>query len=379
MGSQRASWIKTHPNRWQLSISVSNHRPGKQPISPFEDGFSMPAEWAPHEATWLAWPNNPEAWPKNLKAVQDIWVEIARVLSLGEKVRLLVHDDEVGEDVSNRLKNAGADMKEVSLLKIPTVDIWIRDYGPTFVTRRGGENRVAANSWVFNAWGEKYESWLKDDGVARQVAHLLQVPLYESSLILEGGSIEVNGQGTCLLTEQCLLNSNRNARLSRREIERTLVDYLGVTHFIWLGQGVAGDDTDGHIDNLARFVNPTTVVCPLEEDSRDENYTPLQENHERLQRATDHKGEKLQVVTLPVPGRVVDGRERLPASYANFYIANETVLVPVYDHPNDEKAIDTLDSLFPERKVIGIPCRSLVYGLGAIHCMTQQEPAPPTT
>jgi len=337
----------------------------------------MPAEWVPHEATWLAWPKNREAWPNNVEAVQDVSVEIARVLSLGEKVRLLVHDDETEKVVAQRLRAAGADMHQVSLLKIPTVDIWIRDYGPTFVTRKGGKNTVAAISWVFNAWGEKYESWLKDNGVASQVARFIQVPLYESSLILEGGSIEVNGQGTCLLTEQCLLNSNRNSRLSQREIEQTLVDHLGVEHFIWLGHGLAGDDTDGHIDNLARFVNPATVVCPLEDDPKDENYASLRENCERLQRATDRKGEKLQVVPLPLPGRVVDSGERLPASYANFYIANEAVLAPVYDHPNDEKALSILGSLFPKRKVIGIPCTSLLYGLGAIHCMTQQEPAPP--
>ena len=226
----------------------------------------MPAEWEPHEATWLAWPQNPEAWTNNLKMVQDIWVEIARVLSWGEKVRLLVHDDETEKEVARRVRTDGADMSQVSLFQIPTVDIWIRDYGPTFVTKNGGGNRVAANSWIFNAWGEKYDSWLKDDGVASQVARILQVPLYESSLILEGGSIEVNGQGTCLSTEQCLLNPNRNPGLSRQEIEKTLGDHLGVDRFIWLAQGVSGDDTDGHIDNLARFVNPTTVVWPHEEE-----------------------------------------------------------------------------------------------------------------
>ncbi len=338
----------------------------------------MPPEWAPHEATWLAWPHNPEAWHSQLNAVQDVWLEIARVLSLGEKVRLLIYNRESEKEVYQRLRTAGAAMDRVSLVQIPTVDIWIRDYGPTFVTRESGANRVAANRWVFNAWGEKYEAWLKDDSVASQVAEFLKVPLFESGLVLEGGSIEVNGRGACLSTEQCLLNPNRNPDRTHGEIEQSLLDHLGITHLIWLGHGVSGDDTDGHIDNLARFVNPTTVICAVEKDSKDENYTALQENYERLQGATDQDGEKIEVVPIPLPGPVKEDGIRLPASYANFYIANGSVLVPVYDHPNDSRALGILGSLFPDRKIVGIPCTALVYGLGAIHCMTQQEPAAPS-
>jgi len=338
----------------------------------------MPAEWEPHEGTWLAWPRNPGAWHHKLEAVQQNWLEIVRTLAGVEKVRLLVHDLETEREVSRRLLAAGTAMRGVSFLRVPTVDIWIRDYGPTFVTRRTGDEKVAANSWVFNAWGEKYRPWIQDDGVAAQVARFLKVPLFQSGLVMEGGSIEVNGRGTCLATEQCLLNANRNPGLGRREIEQALRDHLAVEHFIWLGRGVAGDDTDGHIDNLARFVNETTVVCAVEEDPADENYLPLQENYERLQGATAQGGEKITVVTLPLPGRVEDDGVRLPASYANFYIANDAVLVPIYGHPNDDAALGILRAIFPKRQVAGIPCNSLVYGLGAIHCMTQQEPAVPS-
>ena len=337
----------------------------------------MPAEWAPHEATWLAWPHNPEAWHSKLSAVQDVWVEIARVLSLRERIRLLVPDIQAERIVDQRLRTNGVSMDRVTLVQIPTVDIWIRDYGPTFVTRESGEIRLAANSWVFNAWGEKYEAWLKDDEVANRVAGFLKVPLLESGLVLEGGSIEVNGLGTCLTTEQCLLNPNRNPGWTRQEIEQTLRDSLGITHWIWLGRGVSGDDTDGHIDNLARFVNPTTVVCAVEEDPKDKNYAALQQNLERLRGATDQDGRKIEIVPIPLPGTVEDNGVRLPASYANFYIANGSVLVPVYNHANDDRAVGILRSLFPDRRIIPIPCTAMVYGLGAIHCMTQQEPAAP--
>jgi agmatine deiminase len=305
-----------------------------------------------------------------LESVKDVWVEIVRAISPGEKVRLLVNDNGTEEEAATRLRAGGADMGHVSFFRIPTVDVWVRDYGPTFITKRGGENRLALNDWVFNAWGEKYDSYNQDDSVAREITRLLQVPAFESELVLEGGSIDVNGDGTCLSTEQCLSNPNRNPHLKKRDIERTLEDFLGVSHFIWLGQGVVGDDTDAHVDNLARFVNPTTVVCVLEEDARDENYASLQEKG-----ATDQMGKKLTVVPLPQPGRVEHEGTRLPASYANFYIANQAVLVPVYNQPNDRAVIGILESLFPERSVVGIPCNTLVCGLGAIHCITQQEPS----
>jgi agmatine deiminase len=338
-------------------------------------GYSMPAEWMPHRATWLAWPHNRETWPTQLETVREVWVRIMQALAEGEQVVLLVNDEQTREDVIARLKEVGAAMDNISILKMATVDVWMRDYGPTFLTRGANENPLAVNDWIFNGWGRKYRAYEDDDRVARDMATLLQVPVFNHSVVLEGGSIEVNGAGTCLTTEQCLLNRNRNPDMSRGEIEQFLKDALGVSHLIWLGEGIIGDDTDGHIDDIARFINPMTVVCVLETNSKDENYAPLQENYERLQGARDQNGHRLSVVTLPCPGPVDYEGLRLPASYANFYIANEGVLAPVFDDPNDYKALGILQELFPERRVVGLPCKALVAGLGAIHCVTQQEPS----
>ncbi|OGQ73007.1 MAG: hypothetical protein A3G94_03015 [Deltaproteobacteria bacterium RIFCSPLOWO2_12_FULL_60_16] len=338
----------------------------------------MPAEWQPHRATWLAWPHNPEAWPDSnqLELIKQIWVQMARALSPTEQVCLLVRDERQRAEATRLLKDGGAVMEHVSIYGIPTVDVWMRDYGPTFVTGNGPA-KLAFNDWIFNAWGGKYESYMEDDSVCREIAALLGVPVFEHDVVLEGGSVDVNGCGACLTTVQCLLNANRNPRLSRAEIEENLRESLGVDHIIWLGEGIVGDDTDGHIDDVARFVNPTTIVCALEENSRDENYRLLRENYERLQGARDQGGEKLAIVPLPMPGPVAYEDRRLPASYANFYIANGVVLVPTYDHANDRAALGILGELFSGRKVIGIPCAHLVAGLGAIHCVTQQEPLPP--
>ena len=299
---------------------------------------------------------------------------MARALSPTEQVCLLVRDERQRAEATRLLKDGGAVMEHVSIYGIPTVDVWMRDYGPTFVTGNGPA-KLAFNDWIFNAWGGKYESYMEDDSVCREIAALLGVPVFEHDFVLEGGSVDVNGCGACLTTVQCLLNANRNPRLSRAEIEENLRESLGVDHIIWLGEGIVGDDTDGHIDDVARFVNPTTIVCALEENSRDENYRLLRENYERLQGARDQGGEKLVIVPLPMPGPVAYEDRRLPASYANFYIANGVVLVPTYDHANDRAALGILGELFPGRKVIGIPCAHLVAGLGAIHCVTQQEPS----
>jgi len=334
----------------------------------------MPAEWEPHRATWLAWPHNRETWPDQLEIVKDVWAQMVNAISPRERVCLLVNDEPAQAEAEKRLKSVGAVMEQVSFHRIPTVDVWVRDYGPTFVTKGEGEARLAFNDWIFDGWGGKYESHRKDDGVAKTMARLLGVPVFEHPIILEGGSIDVNGRGACLTTEQCLLNPNRNPRLGRSAIEGVLGDSLGVDHFIWLGRGIVGDDTDGHVDDIARFVDPTTVVCAVEDDVRDENYVPLRENYERLQGARDQDGRKLDVFSLPMPGKVFYEGARLPASYANFYIANGLVLVPTYNHPNDSLALGILGELFPDRTVLGIPCASVVIGLGAIHCVTQQEP-----
>ncbi len=338
-------------------------------------GYSMPAEWAPHRATWLSWPHNRETWPTSLEKVREVWIQMICALAPHEQVKLLVNDKATERDVRARLKKAGTVMENVTLPGIPTIDVWMRDYGLTFLTRDSSDQALAGNDWIFNGWGGKYKAYEEDDQVARKIAPLLNIPVFEHDIILEGGSIEVNGAGTCLTTEQCLLNENRNPHLNRGQIEDRLRDSLGVSHFIWLGEGVAGDDTDGHIDDIARFVDSSTVVCVLEEDSQDENYGPLRENYERLQEATDQNGKKISIVTLPCPRPIYCDGTRLPASYANFYIANEIILVPVFDDPNDAKAMGILQDLFPQRKVVGLRCDEVVAGLGAVHCVTQQEPA----
>ncbi len=337
-------------------------------------GYRMPAEWAPHRATWLSWPHSRDNWPTQLEQVRAVWVQMIVELSAVEQVGLLVNDESAERDVAARLKRAGAALDRVSFLRVPTTDVWMRDYGPTFVTRSTTESPLALNDWIFNGWGGKYESYEEDERVAKAIAALLKVPVFAHPVVLEGGSIEVNGAGTCLTTEQCLLNKNRNPNLSRREIEQFLNDVLDAGHVIWLGEGVAGDDTDGHIDDIARFVDPHTVVCIREANSRDENYRRLEENFERLQGATDQDGDKLNIVTLPCPNAIWYDGSRLPASYANFYIAKDIVLVPVFDDPHDGRALGVLRELFPDRKVIGLRCNEVVVGLGAIHCVTQQEP-----
>ena len=338
-------------------------------------GYSMPAEWAPHRATWLSWPHNRETWPTALEKVREVWIRMVCALAPHEKVDLLVNDHAAEQDVRSRLSRAGAPSDNVTLLTIPTVDVWMRDYGLTFVTRDSNDQPLAGNDWIFNGWGGKYKAYEEDDRVARQIAPLLDIPVFLHDIVLEGGSIEVNGAGTCLTTEQCLLHKNRNPHLNRGQIEERLKDSLGVSHFIWLGEGVAGDDTDGHIDDIARFVDPATIVCALEADAKDDNYRALQQNYERLQAATDQDGKKFSVVTLPCPRAIYSDGARLPASYANFYIANEIVLVPIFDDPNDANAMGVLQDLFARRKVVGLGCKEVVAGLGAIHCVTQQEPA----
>ena len=338
----------------------------------------MPAEWSRHRATWLSWPHNRETWPTQLERVREVWLRMIQLLSPQERVCLLVNDEPTRQDVISRLTNARAALDNVTIFQIPTVDVWMRDYGPTFVIRDSQESALAFNDCIFNGWGGKYESYEEDEQIAKEIASLLRVPVFNHPVVLEGGSIEVNGLGTCLTTEQCLLNKNRNPHMSRREIEEFLKDSLGVDQVIWLGQGIVGDDTDGHIDDIARFVNPATIVCIVEENSKDTNYSLLQQNLERLQAARDQNGDKLSVVPLPCPSPVYYEGARLPASYANFYIANGVVLVPLFDDPCDVKALGILQELFPDRKVVGLPCTAVVAGLGAIHCVTQQEPAVPS-
>jgi agmatine deiminase len=331
-------------------------------------GFRMPAEWEPHEATWLAWPHNREDWPGKFAPIAWVYCEIVRKLARVERVRILVQDEELEQDARRKLKKAGADLNAVEFFHYPTDRVWTRDYCPLFVKSAQGE--VAITNWRFNGWA-KYGNWQSDNAVPSALAKRLKLRNWSPELVLEGGSIDVNGAGMLLTTEECLLSpvQARNPGLSRQQIEQALCEYLGADSVVWLGRGIAGDDTHGHIDDLARFVNRDTVVLVSECDRSDPNYEPLRENAEILGRYP------LRVVELPMPEPVVFNGHRLPASYANFYIANRTVLVPTFNDPADRVALDTLRQLFPDRQVVGIHAVDLVWGLGTLHCMTQQQPA----
>ncbi len=334
-------------------------------------GFRMPAEWHAHAATWLTWPKDPETWPDRVPQAEAAFLEVIAALTPHERVNLLVDDETAAAAVRARCTFPHAE--NLNVIQLPTVDSWIRDYGPNFLL--DGDGRVAYNHWVFNAWGDKYEELKRDAAIPARLEGMLGVPRFEPGVVLEGGAIDVNGAGAVLTTEQCLLNPNRNPHLSRAEIEGYLRDYLGVAQVLWLGEGIVGDDTDGHVDDIARFVAPDTVVCALEDDPADANYALLRDNHERLRRMTDSKGRPFEIVTLPMPGAVFGRDGRLPASYANFYIANGVVLAPVFDDPNDARAVETLQRLFATRRVVPVMARDLVWGMGTLHCLTQQQPA----
>ncbi len=345
---------------------------------PRELGYRWPAEWEPHDATWLAWPHKEASWPGKFEPVPGVFVEMVRALVPGERVEILVGDAALEQDARRRLEAGGVPLERVRFHRIPTDDAWIRDHGPIFLTAgpraAAGAAPLVAADWGYNAWGGKYPPWEQDDVVPRRIADGLGIPCFSPGMILEGGSIDGDGEGTLLTTEACLLNPNRNPKLDRAAIEARLRDFLAVERILWLGDGIAGDDTDGHVDDLTRFVAPGVVVTVVEEDPADENYRVLQDNLARLRTMRDARGRPLEIVTLPMPAPVVHEGQRLPASYANFYIANAAVLVPTFGCPSDERALATLERLFPGRRTVGIRANDLVWGLGAFHCLTQQQP-----
>ncbi len=349
-------------------------------MTPRELGYHMPAEWEPHEATWLSWPHKEASWPGAFDSVPGIFVEITKHLTESELVRINVADEDFAERVRALLRAGDVNLDAVRFHFNPTDDSWVRDHGPIYVVRnRDYEGAVirerAIIDWGYNAWGDKYPPYENDDVVPTRIAAEMNETLFTPGIVMEGGSLDVNGRGALITTEACLLNPNRNPHLNREQIEQYMRDYLGVTGILWLGEGIVGDDTDGHVDDLTRFVAPDTVVTVIEDDPQDENYQPLIENYERLLRMKDQDGKPLRVVKLPMPGPVWFDDQRLPASYANFYIANKSVLVPTYRHENDAKACAILQELFPDRRVVGIDCTKLIWGLGSIHCVTQQQPA----
>lgn len=342
----------------------------------------MPAEWERHAATWLGWPHNLTDWPGRFAPIPWVYSEIVRKLVPGEIVRVLVESKAHEARARKVLQRAGVDMGRVEFFRFPTDRGWTRDSGPIFLKRADRREQIAIIRFRFNAWA-KYPEWRKDDAVPGRAARVLKLPLLSASLagreiVLEGGSIDVNGRGTLLTTEECLLDAEvqvRNPGLSKGAIEAALRQNLGVRNILWLGRGIAGDDTHGHVDDLCRFVNPTTVVLCTEENPADPNYDLLQENRERMEGMCLEDGSRIEAVPLPMPSPVVFDGQRLPASYANFYIANAAVLVPTFNDPKDRIALGTLAELFKDRHVIGIHAVDLVWGLGTLHCLTQQQPA----
>jgi agmatine deiminase len=347
--------------------------------TPADLGYRMPAEWEPHEATWLGWPHESTDWPGKFAPIPWAFAELVRLLSAVERVFLLVENREAESRVRSILKKAGANLEAVEFFRVPTDRGWMRDSGPICVRNANGV--VANNHFAFNGWA-KYSNYKMDALVVEKAncrrRHRVWKPVHNGRrVVLEGGSIDVNGRGTLLTTEECLLSKTqeRNPEFTREDYGEIFRKYLGIRKVLWLNRGIAGDDTHGHVDDLARFVNSTTVVTVVEGDPADENYAPSQENRERLRRMTDQDGQPLRVETLPMPKAIYFDEQRLPASYANFYIANEIVIAPTFNDVNDRVALNTLAELFPDRSVVGIACRDLVLGLGTLHCMTQQQPS----
>ena len=350
--------------------------------TPASLGFRMPAEWEPHEATWVAWPHNPSDWPGKFSVIPWVYGEIVRKIAAGETVRILVDSAARAERARRLLSRAGADVSRVGFFRVPTDRGWTRDFGPVFVRRDAPKPAVAVVGFRFNAWA-RYPDWRRDAQVNVRAARALGVRRFPVAaggreVVLEGGAIDVNGRGTLITTEECLLDQRtqvRNPGMSRKQAEAIFRDVLGAGNVIWLGRGIAGDDTHGHVDDVCRFTGPRTVVLCRETDPRDENYGALEENRERLEGARLPDGSRVEVVPLPMPEPLRFEGVRLPASYANFYVCNAAVLVPTFNDPNDRVALGILSELFRDRPVVGIHSVDLAWGFGTLHCLTQQQPA----
>lgn len=345
--------------------------------TPRELGYSFPAEWHPHSGTWFSWPR-PEgiSFPDKYHTVPENLAAIMREIGPRERVHINVPNSNWEHIVREQLKRYRCPLGNIYFHHIKTNESWCRDHGPAFVLRKTGKKTDAAIvDWGFNAWGGKYPPYDDDDAVPTRIAEELKLPIFYPKIVMEGGAVDFNGRGTILTTESCLLNKNRNPGLSKKQIEQHLKDYYGQQHILWLGDGIAGDDTDGHIDDLARFIDPTTIVIALEDDPKDENYPILQDNFNRLKKMKDQDNRPFKLVTIPMPGRIEHAGQRLPATYINFYFINGALLVPTYrNKKNDRRALSILQNHLPNHKVIGIDCTELIWGLGAIHCLTQQQP-----
>jgi agmatine deiminase len=343
-------------------------------MTPKEQGFFFPAEWHKHRATWLSFPHTEASWSKDRQELMlDSYLEFIKTISEGEQVCINAHNDVVRQTIQMRLLLAGVDMNKIELPLLKTNDSWCRDHGPAFLINPDTKERLVVN-WGYNAWGNKYPPYDNDNLIPVAIANYLHLEHVNPGIIMEGGSVEFNGEGTLLTSRACLLNKNRNPHLNQSQIEKYLVDYYGVEQILWVNDGIVGDDTDGHIDDTVRFVNKDTVVAVVEENKADDNYAILQENLHELKQMRLLNGKQLNIIELPMPEPVVSEGIRLPASYANFYISNAAVIVPTFRCKNDQKALDILSTCFTDRKVIGIDSTEIVWGLGSFHCLSQQEP-----
>lgn len=333
--------------------------------------YRMPAEWEPHQATWLTWPHDEAHWPGKFEKIPAIWARMVKELESGEEVHINIHDDKTRHVAESALEKVGSSGKNVHFHSIRNQFSWARDHGPIFV--RDKNNKVVITNWKYNAWGEKWPFEV-DDQIPSHIAKILNLPEIKIPMVLEGGSIDVNGDGVLLTTKSCLLNKNRNPDFSKQKIEDYLSKVLGVKKILWLGDGIEGDDTDGHVDDLTRFVNKNTILTVVEKNKSDVNYKALSENLKSLQSMADHNQKSFEIIEVQMPEPVIHEDVRLPASYANFYIGNKVILLPVFEMKSDQQAVDALSKLFPDRKIAAIPSRDLVWGLGAFHCVTQQQP-----
>ncbi len=344
-------------------------------LTPAELGYYFPAEFAPQKAMWLSWPHKEESWPGKIQTIYAPYAQFVKEVAMGQEVHINVADLAMQAFAAQQLEQAGVRMDRIFFHFFPTNDAWCRDHGPAFLINPAAAIPKVLVKWNYNAWGEKYPPHDLDNQIPIRIAKALEMPYFSPSIVMEGGSVEFNGKGTLLTSKACLLNPNRNPHLNQEQIEKYLCDYYGVKHILWVGDGILGDDTDGHIDDITRFVNADTVVTVVEENKADGNYEILQENLHLLQQMRLEDGKQLNVVELPMPSPVIWEEQRLPASYANFYIANEVVVVPTFRDKNDQRALDILSGCFPTRRVVGIDSTDIIWGLGSFHCLSQQEPA----
>jgi agmatine deiminase len=342
--------------------------------TPKAANYYFPAEWEKHAATWLSWPHKEESWPGKLASIFPVYAQFIKHLTMGEQVCINVNNEKMQLEATRHLTSQGVDLAKVTFYIHPTNDAWCRDHGPAFLIHKSATQKKVIVDWGYNAWGNKYPPYDLDDVIPTLIGKALNLPVYHPGIVMEGGSVDFNGKGTVLTTTACLLNQNRNPQLSKAEIEKYLINYYGIENILWLSEGIEGDDTDGHIDDITRFVNEDTVLTAIESNKSDANFEPLKKNCSDLQKMRLENGKQLNIIELPMPAPVIFEGQRLPASYANFYIANAAVVVPTFKDKNDDHALEIIQKCFPDRPVVGLDSSDIIWGLGSFHCLSQQEP-----